>query len=161
MGACVAYELALRLEARGIVPEHLLVSAHAAPQHAARTALHSADDETLITRVRNLGDLHSEAYDIPELRDLLLPALRADYRLIESYRSPHPAPVKAPITAYVGQDDQSCVLDQALAWSDLAASGSFELRSFPGDHFYLVAQENEVVADVAARLTHAYGEDQT
>ncbi|WP_405885106.1 alpha/beta fold hydrolase [Streptomyces sp. NBC_01136] len=161
MGACVAYELALRLEARGIAPEHLLVSAHAAPQHAAHTALHNADDETLITHVRDLGDLHSEAYDIPELRDLLLPALRADYRLIEGYHSPHPAPVKAPITAYVGQDDPSCVLHQALAWSDLAASDSFELRSFPGDHFYLVARETEVVEDVAARLTHANGEDQT
>ncbi|WP_256102683.1 thioesterase II family protein [Streptomyces sp. Ncost-T10-10d] len=160
MGACVAYELALRLEARGIVPEHLLVSAHAAPQWAEHTALHSADDETLITRVRHLGDLHSGAYDIPELRDLLLPALRADYRLIEGYQPPHPAPVKAPITAYVGQDDPSCVLDQVLAWCDLAAPGSFELCSFPGDHFYLVAREAEVVADVAARLARACNADQ-
>lgn len=160
MGACVAYELALRLEARGIVPEHLLVSAHAAPQWAEHTALHSADDETLITRVRHLGDLHSGAYDIPELRDLLLPALRADYRLIEGYQPSHPAPVKAPITAYVGQDDPSCVLDQVLAWCDLAAPGSFELCSFPGDHFYLVAREAEVVADVAARLARACNADQ-
>ncbi|WPW33251.1 alpha/beta fold hydrolase [Streptomyces atratus] len=160
MGACVAYELALRLEARGIVPEHLLVSAHAAPQWAEHTALHSADDETLITRVRHLGDLHSGAYDIPELRDLLLPALRADYRLIEGYQPLHPAPVKAPITAYVGQDDPSCVLDQVLAWCDLAAPGFFELCSFPGDHFYLVAQEAEVVADVAARLARACNADQ-
>ncbi|MFD4857738.1 thioesterase II family protein [Streptomyces atratus] len=160
MGACVAYELALRLEARGIVPEHLLVSAHAAPQRAEHTALHSADDETLITRVRHLGDLHSGAYDIPELRDLLLPALRADYRLIEGYQPLHPAPVKAPITAYVGQDDPSCVLDQVLAWCDLAAPGFFELCLFPGDHFYLVAQEAEVVADVTARLARACNADQ-
>ncbi|MGW3916125.1 thioesterase II family protein [Streptomyces sp. NPDC005070] len=159
MGACVAYELALRLEARGIVPEHLLVSAHAAPLWASPTALHSADDETLITHVRHLGDLHSEAYDIPELRDLLLPALRADYRLIEGYRPPRPAPVKAPVTAYVGQDDPSCALDRVLAWSELAAPGSFELRSFPGDHFYLVAREAEVVADVTARLARACGTD--
>lgn len=85
MGACVAYEVALRLETRGMVPEHLLVSAHEAPGWAERVALHDADDETLITHVRHLGDLHSEAYDIPELRDLLLPALRSDYRLIEGY----------------------------------------------------------------------------
>ncbi|MGW2048307.1 thioesterase II family protein [Streptomyces sp. NPDC001858] len=155
MGACVAYEVALRLEARGIVPEHLLVSAHEAPQWAEHVALHDADDETLITHVRALGDLHSEAYDIPELRDLLLPALRSDYRLIEGYHPPNPAPVKAPITAYVGQDDPSCVLDGVLAWSGLTAPGSFELRPFPGDHFYLVAREAEMVADVAARLAHA------
>ncbi|MFJ3306945.1 thioesterase II family protein [Streptomyces sp. NPDC086549] len=152
MGACAAYEVALRLEARGIVPEHLLVSARAAPHRAEHTALHRTDDETLITRVRQLGDLHAEAYDIPELRDLLMPALRADYRLIEAYHPSHPAPVKAPITAYVGRDDPSCALDRVQAWSDLTAPGSFELRSFPGDHFYLVAQEPALVADVAARL---------
>ncbi|MFG2944230.1 thioesterase II family protein [Streptomyces adustus] len=152
MGACVAYEVALRLEARGLVPEHLLVSAHEAPHRADRAALHDADDDTLISHVRQLGDLHSEAYDIPELRDLLLPALRSDYRLIEGYHPPNPAPVKAPITAYTGQDDHSCALDAVLAWSGLTAPGSFELRPYPGDHFYLVAREAEVVADVAARL---------
>ncbi|MBB5926327.1 thioesterase II family protein [Streptomyces echinatus] len=155
MGACVAYEVALRLEAHGFVPEHLLVSAHEAPQRAEHDALHDADDETLITHLRHLGDLHSEAYDIPELRELLLPALRADYRLIEGYHPPNPAPVKAPITAYVGQDDTSCALDGILAWSGLAAPGAFELRPFPGDHFYLVAREAEVVVDVAARLARA------
>ncbi|WP_308406137.1 thioesterase II family protein [Streptomyces naphthomycinicus] len=159
MGACVAYELALRLEARGIVAAHLLVSAHEAPHRAERAAPHSADDETLISHVRHLGDLHSEAYDIPELRDLLLPALRADYRLVEGYRPPRPAPVKAPITAYVGQDDPSCLLGGVLAWSELTAPGSFELRSFPGDHFYLVTREAEVVADVAARLARTCGAD--
>ncbi|MGX1274645.1 thioesterase II family protein [Streptomyces phaeoluteigriseus] len=157
MGACVAYELALRLEARGIIPEHLLVSAHEAPHRAERVALHRADDETLITRVRHLGDLHSEVYDIPELRDLLLPALRADYRLIEGYQPPYATPVKAPITAYVGQDDPSCLLDRVLAWSELTAPGFFELCSFPGDHFYLMPREAEVVADVAARLARGSG----
>ncbi|MFG2881654.1 thioesterase II family protein [Streptomyces sp. NPDC048297] len=155
MGACVAYEVALRLEARGIVPEHLLVSAHEAPQRAEHIALHEADDETLIAHVRSLGDVHSEVYDLPELRDLLLPALRSDYRLIEGYRPSNPAPVKAPITAYLGQDDASCALGGVRAWSGLAAPGSFELRPFPGDHFYLVPREAEVVADVAARLSRA------
>lgn len=152
MGACVAYEVALRLEARGFFPEHLLVSAREAPQWAEGVALHDADDETLITHVRHLGDLHSEAYDVPELRSLLLPALRSDYRLIEGYHPRNPARVKSPITAYVGQDDPSCELDGVLAWSGLVAPDSFELRPFPGDHFYLVAREAEVVADVAARL---------
>ncbi|MEU6241724.1 alpha/beta fold hydrolase [Streptomyces sp. NPDC047024] len=157
MGACVAYELAVRLAARGTVPEQLLVSAHEAPHRTERAALHGADDDTLISRVQSLGDLHSEAYDIPELRDLLLPALRADYRLIEGYRPTCPTPVKAPITAYVGRDDPSCALDRVHAWSDLTAPGSFALRSFPGDHFYLAAREAEVVADVAARLARPCG----
>ncbi|MER7053895.1 MULTISPECIES: alpha/beta fold hydrolase [unclassified Streptomyces] len=157
MGACVAYEVALRLEGRGIVPEHLLVSAHEAPQWPKRSDLHEVDDDTLIAHVRRLGDMHSEAYDLPELRELLLPTLRSDYRLIEGYQPSDPTPVKAPITAYVGQDDPSCAVGGVLAWSGLTAPGSFELRPFTGDHFYLVAREAEVVADVTARLAPAKG----
>ncbi|MFH8978188.1 thioesterase II family protein [Streptomyces sp. NPDC017890] len=155
MGACVAYEVALRLEARGIIPTHLMVSAHEAPQRAERAALHRADDATLIAHVRRLGDMCSEAYDIPELRELLLPALRSDYRLVESYRPAQLAPVKAPLTAYVGQDDTSCALDGVRAWSELTTPHSFDLRAFPGDHFYLVPRQADLVADVAARLARA------
>lgn len=155
MGACVAYEVALRLETRGIVPAHLMVSAHEAPQQTQRLALHEADDTTLIAHVRRLGDMHSEAYDIPELRELLLPALRSDYRLIDNYRPAQPTPLKAPLTAYVGQDDTSCALGRVHAWSDLTTPHSFDLRAFPGDHFYLVPRQADLLADVAARLAPA------
>ncbi|MFF3257719.1 thioesterase II family protein [Streptomyces sp. NPDC002932] len=155
MGACVAYEVALRLETLGIVPTHLMVSAHEAPHRAEHADLHQADDATLIAHVRGLGDMHSQAYDIPELRELLLPALRSDYRLIKGYRPSQPTPVKAPLTAYVGQDDTSCALDGVRAWSDLTTPHSFDLRAFPGDHFFLVPRQADLVADVAARLAPA------
>ncbi|MEU9117345.1 alpha/beta fold hydrolase [Streptomyces sp. NPDC048483] len=152
MGAAVAYEVAVRLEAHGVIAERLLVSARVAPHRAGAAETHRSDDETLIARVRALGDYHAEVYDIPELRELLLPALRADYRLIETYRPETPRPLRSPITAYAGRDDGSCAPDAVRAWSDLTAPGGFALRSFPGDHFYLVPHEAELVADVAGRL---------
>ncbi|MFJ9413786.1 thioesterase II family protein [Streptomyces sp. NPDC101227] len=152
MGSSVAYEVALRLEKRGIVPRRLLVSGRAAPHRAERTELHKSDDETLIAEVRRLGNVDAEAYDIPELRELLLPALRADYRLLENYRPRHPARVRAPITAYTGDDDPHCAVDDARSWSELTAPGAFDVRSFRGDHFYLVPRERELLADIGGRL---------
>ncbi|MFI9048197.1 thioesterase II family protein [Streptomyces sp. NPDC053427] len=152
MGSSVAYEVALRLEQRGIVPQRLLVSARAAPHRAKHTALHQSDDETLIAEVRRLGNLDAEAYDIPELRELLLPVLRADYRLLENHRPQHPRRVRAPITAYTGDDDPHCGVEDARTWSELTAPGAFDVRSFPGDHFYLVPRERELLADLSDRL---------
>ncbi|MFG2140188.1 thioesterase II family protein [Streptomyces sp. NPDC048650] len=152
MGSSVAYEVALRLERRGIVPQRLLLSARAAPHRARRTELHKSDDESLIAAVRRLGNLDAEAYDIPELRELLLPALRADYRLLENHRPQHPGRVRAPITAYIGDNDPHCAHADALTWSELTAPGACDVRSFPGDHFYLVPRERELLADITGRL---------
>ncbi|MDQ1026936.1 surfactin synthase thioesterase subunit [Streptomyces umbrinus] len=154
MGSSVAYETALRLESRhGVVPRRLLVSARSAPHRARRTGLHLRGDDELVAGVRQLGSLGSEAYDIPELRELLLPTLRADYRLIEDYRpAAPPVRLRAPITAYLGRDDPGCVQADVLAWSELTASGDFALRTYPGDHFYLAPREAELVADITKDL---------
>ncbi|GAA5703089.1 thioesterase [Streptomyces avermitilis] len=154
MGSTVAYETALRLRARhGVVPRRLMVSARSAPHRARPSGLYLRTDDELVAGVRRLGDLGSQAYDIPELRELLLPALRADYRLIESYRpATPPEPVASPVTAYLGRSDPGCDRDSVLAWSELSSAGDFALRTYPGDHFYLAQREAELVADVSKDL---------
>ncbi|MEV5016084.1 thioesterase II family protein [Streptomyces sp. NPDC053780] len=154
MGSSVAYETALRLEARhGVVPRRLFVSARSAPHRAKPTGLHLRGDDELVAGVRRLGSLGSEVYDIPELRELLLPALRADYRLIENYRpAAPPVRTRAPITACLGREDPGCDPDAVLAWSELTRTGDFDLRIYPGDHFYLAEREAELVADITKAL---------
>ncbi|MFD7998263.1 thioesterase II family protein [Streptomyces mirabilis] len=153
MGSSVAYETALRLESRhGVVPRRLMVSARSAPHRARPTGLHLRADDDLVAGVRRLGDLGSEAYDVPELRELLLPALRADYRLIENYRPARPPRrVRTPITAYLGRSDPGCDPDAVAAWSELSTA-DFALRTYPGDHFYLAPREAELVADITKDL---------
>ncbi|WP_328324536.1 MULTISPECIES: thioesterase II family protein [unclassified Streptomyces] len=152
MGSAIAYEVAVRLEARRVRPDRLYVSGRAAPHRARPAGIHAGDDAGLIATVRALGDYQSEVYDIPELRELLLPALRADYRLIETYRPPRPAVLRTPITAYTGLDDAHCPADDVGAWAELTGPGRFDLRTFPGDHFYLVPHEGELVRDISTRL---------
>ncbi|NYT94593.1 thioesterase II family protein [Salinispora sp. H7-4] len=153
MGSSVAYEVTLRLEAAGIPVRRLFVSAHAAPHQAQRTRLHELGDDALVAGVRRLGDLGSAAYDNAELRELLLPPLRADYALIEGYWPATPAPVRAAITAYVGDRDPGCTPERVRGWSDLTAPGRFELHSFPGDHFYLAPRQAELVSHITRRLS--------
>lgn len=154
MGAAVAYEVAVRLEgpaADGPGPALLLLSGRSAPHRTRPTALHRAADDVLVAGVTRLGTLGGDAYAVPELRELLLPVLRADYRLIETYDRQRPPVLRAPMVAYLGDRDPGVTRPGIEAWSELT-EGDFTVRSFPGDHFYLAPREAELTADIAERL---------
>ncbi|GAA3495600.1 alpha/beta fold hydrolase [Streptomyces prasinosporus] len=155
MGAAVAYEVAVRLERHGTGdagPALLLLSGRGAPHRTTPTALHRAADDVLVAGVTRLGTLGGDAYAVPELRELLLPVLRADYRLIETYRRERPTVLRAPVVAYLGDRDPGVSRSGIDGWAELT-DGGFTVRSFPGDHFYLAPREAELTADIARRLT--------
>ncbi len=91
--------------ADGPGPALLLLSGRAAPHVTRPTALHRAADDVLVAGVTRLGTLGGDAYAVPELRELLLPVLRADYRLIETYDRKRPPVLRAPMVAYLGDRD--------------------------------------------------------
>ncbi|WP_323179502.1 thioesterase domain-containing protein [Streptomyces sp. NBC_00654] len=153
LGSAVAYEVARRLEDRhGIAPARVIVSGRGAP-HTERGGgtLHTLDDDRLIASARRLGHMASAVYDDPDLRPLLMPSLRGDYRLIESYRPTDTTPLRSPVTAVGGDRDPGCDVAELASWSALTTAG-FESRVFPGDHFYLVPAEAELLAFISGRL---------
>jgi surfactin synthase thioesterase subunit len=154
MGSSVAYEVARRLETRhGFTPSQVFVSGRLAP-HVAQHDDEDFDgstDDALVASVRELGNGDGGAFDIPELREFILPALRADYRLINSYRPTNLVKIAAPLVGYAGLSDPGCPIDGMKAWSELTLGG-FELRVFPGDHFFLVPERAAVLADLVPRL---------
>jgi pyochelin biosynthesis protein PchC len=154
MGASVAHELAIRLDER---PEArvvgLLISARCPPSLLRRPDHERfPDEQSLIDELRRLGHDNLDLYDDPEFRDLIVPAAWADYRLVGSY---HPLSrdrvISAPVTAYSGDQDPEVSVEDMRGWLT-ATSSSFDLRVFPGSHFYLRAQEPRLVEDIASRL---------
>lgn len=152
MGAAVAYEVARRVEARhdGLL-ERLVVSGRNAPQFQRAGTTHLADDDTLWNELRRLGGTSDAVLDHPELRALVLPNLRSDYRLSETY-APRPEPVmRCPIVACAGDADVEVDLAAAHGWRE-RTTGAFVLRVYAGDHFYLVPKRADLIADIARDL---------
>ncbi|CAL9400264.1 alpha/beta fold hydrolase [Streptomyces sp. Tu 3180] len=155
MGASLAYEVAVRLERRhGFCPSLLLVSAQRPPHGQRPRTAHLDGEESVLAEVRRLGGTDAELLDDPDLRDLVMPALRADFAVVGRYaeNGPRPAvPVRCPVVGYVGDRDPNVTVDEVAAWADVAPKG-FDLKVLRGDHFYLVPRRDELVADVASRL---------
>ncbi|MEV0991119.1 alpha/beta fold hydrolase [Streptomyces sp. NPDC049949] len=158
MGALVAYETTLRLgrHAPHAAPVHLFVSGTAAP-HRDREELPALDDASLVAYTRRQGGADPEVYEIPELRELLLPSLRADFRLLTDYVPvEEPARTGVPVTAFGGDRDTGCPPEELASWGELTTA-EFTSRVFPGGHFYLQGQEERLTALVAGALGAGVG----
>ncbi|MFJ8857561.1 thioesterase II family protein [Streptomyces sp. NPDC102451] len=156
MGALVAYEAALLGEqGLGPVPRALFVSAGRAPvlTRVDPAVLH--DDESLIEQVLWLGATSKAVLDVPDLRELILPALWADYRALAAYVPDHDARISCPVTALIGDSDPLVPVEDAARWRD-HTTGAFRLQVLPGDHFYLAPRLAHVTDTVRTVLTELF-----
>ncbi|MEU9080377.1 thioesterase II family protein [Kitasatospora sp. NPDC004745] len=152
MGAAVAFETARCFARDGLQgPERLFVSAGRAPSLPRETTVHQLPDDELLATIVGLGGTDERILEIPALRELILPALRADYTAIETYRCAPDATVSQPITALVGETDENATVDQAAPWRG-HTTGAFDLRVLPGGHFYVAEQTAAVVELLTAHL---------
>ncbi|NKZ06463.1 thioesterase II family protein [Actinomadura latina] len=148
MGAAVAHETARRLEGvLGRPQAGLIVSGRPAPDRLRHSGVHLGGEPALLEDLRRLGGTSEEVLDDPAMRELILPTLAADYRLIETYRPSDMAPVRTPVLACFSDADPEVDRDEAAGWEH-HTSGAFRLRRFPGDHFYLIPREDDLVEQV-------------
>lgn len=151
MGASVAYEVALRMESLERPPAGLYVSGRAAPHRLVPKQTYLAGDSALLAEVRRLGGTDAAVLEHPELLELVLPALRADFAIVGTY-GPVPAhPVHCPVGAYSGDSDPEVSRTEIEAWADVAPAG-FAVTELPGGHFYLAEQRESVLQDLAERI---------
>lgn len=153
MGASVAYEVALRLRARHrAVLAGLFVSSRPGPGQKNRKDFTRTTDDELIEDISLQGGTDPQAFAHPELRELILPAIRADYRLVDGYRAlTGHAPLDSPVVAYYGDEEADLAPDSVAAWSAVTSS-TFGIQTFNGGHFYLVDRYQELLEHLFARL---------
>ncbi|HEV7761621.1 MAG TPA: alpha/beta fold hydrolase [Acidimicrobiales bacterium] len=150
-GAVVAFEVARLLEARGVVPVGLFASGRRGPSTRRDEHVHRGGDRSLLREVARLGGTPPQLLEDEDVQAMLLPALRGDYKAIETYVFRPGPPLSCPIWALLGEDDPLATESEAAAWR-VQTAGGFELHVFPGGHFYLVDHQPAVVALITRHL---------
>jgi surfactin synthase thioesterase subunit len=154
MGALVAFEVARRLEAKtGTGPLALIASGRRAPSTQLYPVAQRQDDDAIVADLIRLAGTDAGLLGDEELLRLFLPAIRADYRAVESYLCAPDAVLAAPITVFTGNQDPQVSPAEAEQWRE-HTTGRFELVLFEGGHFYLTAraaQTTQRLADVLNR----------
>lgn len=152
MGGLIAFEVADRLRRRGQAPAWLFPSGTRAPHVPRRTEpRHVLPDDRFLVAVREMNGTPPALLENPEILELMLPTLRGDFRLAETYRYRPRPPLECPVAAFGGRDDPDVPLEDVEAWRQQTA-GRFELHMLPGDHFFIAPSRGELLRLIGERL---------
>ena len=154
MGATISFELIHKLRSeRGVEPAHFFVSGRQAPQMPEQDPItFNLPKPEFIQELRRLEGTPQEILDNQELLELVLPVLRADFEVIQTYEYVARPCLKCPMTALGGIADKDVSREQLEAWRE-QSSGPFRMRMFPGNHFFLQMEEKSVLQTIVEQLS--------
>jgi medium-chain acyl-[acyl-carrier-protein] hydrolase len=138
MGAMIGFELARYLRRQGRrLPRHLFVSGRRAPQ-IIDPSPHTYDlpEAEFIKELRRLNGTPTEVLEHADLMSLMMPILRTDFAVCQTYEYKPGPPLDCPISAYGGVQDPQVPKDYLEGWKE-QTSALFTLKMFPGDHFFI------------------------
>lgn len=135
MGAAVAFETALQLEAGGHVPRLVCVSGRRAPSVSLGFTL-PLSDAVILRNIEAGAGVPAEVLRNPKFRDALIAGVRNDYTMNVTYHRPPEATLRAPLRFLLSDADPYVDEAAALAWRAHAA-GAFDLLHFQGGHFFI------------------------
>ncbi|MCC2328542.1 MULTISPECIES: thioesterase II family protein [Bacillus cereus group] len=151
MGSLLAFELGHKIQKENHrMPEAFFFSGKSAPNLPAKEIVHEYEEERFIEKVFSLGGTPAELMDHKDLLNIYLPIIRADYKVVETYKFQEDRnKLKTPFYILYGDKDE-ITLDEVLAWEN-HTSKSCRWYEFYGGHFFIKKQER-LVLDLINRI---------
>lgn len=156
MGALVAFEVALRLESLRNPPLSLFACGRVGPTLRMDEQTHLKGDDAFLREMALLGGMGHELLQDDEILDLVLPPMRADYRMAETYCCPPGTQLSVPIHVHIGKSDPKVTEAQAAEWR-LNTTGEFTLDTHEGGHFFFTDNGDRLIGSISRSVEDALG----
>jgi medium-chain acyl-[acyl-carrier-protein] hydrolase len=154
LGALVAFETLREIRRRGGQgPMHLFVSGCVAPQYACDDGepVASAPLERVVEMLRDLGGTPDWLLSDPNALEMIVPPVRADFSVKESYEYRPGPPLDVPVTVLASTDDPRAPYERQDRWRD-QTTAAFRLHKLIGGHFAVFEQPASTRRYLAAAL---------
>lgn len=137
LGAAVAFEVCHALEKEGHRPQLLIPSGRNAPHvKSDKKPLHQLSETDFIAEIKTYNGTPTEVIENPELMELMVPILKADFGISETYGFSSGTLLQTPIAALGGTEDPHVQEAGVQGWQQYT-EGEFRSHILNGDHFFL------------------------
>jgi medium-chain acyl-[acyl-carrier-protein] hydrolase len=152
LGTSVAYEVIRLLHQKGrVLPLLFIASSRKAPMLTpTEDPIHSLDDANFKLKLRELGGTPAEVLDNHELMDMLIPCLRADFKIAETYQNQEKSVIPCNIAVFRGNED-SVSIEECQPWFSLFERNE-GLHHFEGNHFFVDHEYWEITQKINALI---------
>ncbi|WP_164744546.1 thioesterase II family protein [Paenibacillus xylaniclasticus] len=143
MGSLIAFEVCRTLQERNVPPTRLFVSGRKAPHlpHSKRI-VHALPEDEFIQAIMAYEGTPIEVFQHKELAEMFIPILRADFRIVETYRYElAKGLLRIPVEVLYGDEDNTEA--EASAWAAVTTS-TCSIHRFQGGHFFIHHRTQEV-----------------
>ena len=154
MGAVLSFELCRRLgPVASSKLRRLIVSGRYSPPEPPRNPPihHLSDKELLDEMIHRYNGIPQAVLEVPELLELILPPLRADMELIETYQYAEGPLLQVAMAALGGHDDVGVPLESLQAWGKMT-QGELQTHMFPGGHFFVQSHSQQLFPVIRSLL---------
>ena len=161
MGALISFEMARAVRRKhGLATDHLFVSAWRAPQLPLDSALHRLPEAEFIEKLQaRFSGIPNGVLQDREILELMLPVLRADLTVCETYKYAVDQPFDRPITVFGGADDHWVNAAELAAW-EVHTNSLTNVSMLPGDHFFINNERQSLAHEVAKILADTVSGEQ-
>jgi len=138
------------------MPAHLFLGAHRGPHlpNPHPEIRHLADAEFITELRRRYDGIPQAVLDNPELLELMLPCLRADFAAYETYEYVDEPPLDVPISAFGGDEDAYVRTPEVAGWRD-QTRGRFRMHIMAGNHFFVQNHRDRIIGAIFEDLAGA------
>ena len=153
MGALISFELIRKIRREyNIEPDILFVSGHRAPQIPnPETPIYNLPEAEFIEKLRSIKGTPQAILENDELMKIIIPILRADFAICDTYFYTPDAPLNCPIIAFGGEGDNGIKRGKLRAWSN-QTKGLFFKHILPGNHFFLHSEQKQLLELISEQL---------
>lgn len=146
LGSRVGLELMRQLKRRGWPEPLQFVASGSLPPSKEwhRSPIADLPRDDFLAQVRKFGGMANEIIHNDELLSLLLPALRADFSIADTYKLNRNIAFGCPASIFGGKEDRNVPIDRLSEWSSHFHTHP-EIYQFPGGHFFIETHSDIVL----------------
>jgi surfactin synthase thioesterase subunit len=157
MGGLLSFELARELRrSHRSGPVHIFISACPSPhrRRSLQRITYNLPEPEFVEELRRLGGTPPEVLEHPELAQLMLPLLRADFEVCQTYKYTPESPLDCPLTIFGGLQDGELSRSELEEWREYTTS-TCVVRMLAGEHFFINTAQHLLLPQLDGEL-HAY-----